>query len=426
MSQLKVTRSLHIEQSDFLEEAIAASISYVSLERDILVETVDFGGQRECYFRAQNLPDPGVYRRVLRRSEDNGKTWTEIGPVACYVPLDGNRRLQRWFPLYVLNSVNGTLLEMVMAWEDIEGLLPWDPASPTDRTGRIFLRYSKDHGMTWSREEPLVMTGGEYDSIHWGPQLFYGQNGVGELGETVYIDEKTFLIPFRTLLHPKEDPGHVRTNHCSCLIGTWRPDGKVEWGMSSYVTVPSPLSVYGGCEPSVVRYEDGTLVMTMRVLVHQETAPPGISGTRYVVTSRDLGKTWSDPEPLRFEDGQLLHNPACLGQLFHSTKNNRLYLISNILDRPVFGHDPRYPLCIAEIDRSTLRLKRHTLTTIETRDETRGQPETIRFSNWAGYEDRKTKNLFLFITGCPGNTGRHETCGVSPHSFRYEIELPNE
>jgi hypothetical protein len=238
----------------------------------------------------------------------------------------------------------------------------------------------------------------------------------------LYLDDRRFLLPFAGDM-PEEENGSMMAKS-ACLIGTWRDDGWVDWELSAYATVLKPYSVQGGVEPGLALLRDGTLLMTMRVLAHQETAPLGISGTRYFVTSRDLGKTWSIPEPFRFDDGQILNAPACMGQLYRSGKNGRLYLIDNILDRPVFGHDPRYPLRIVEVDEATLRLKRDTLTTIETRDEGRGQSEAIRFSNWARYEDRETKNLVLFITGCPGNIGRHETCGVPPHSFRYEIEFP--
>lgn len=65
------------------------------------------------------------------------------------------------------------------------------------------------------------------------------------------------------------------------------------------------------------------------------------------------------------------------------------------------------------------------MTVIETRNEAEGG-RTIRFSNWARYEDRVTGNLILFMTGCPGNVGRHETCGVPPHNYRYEIEFQSE
>ncbi|MBN1345517.1 MAG: hypothetical protein JXQ73_22685 [Phycisphaerae bacterium] len=74
----------------------------------------------------------------------------------------------------------------------------------------------------------------------------------------------------------------------------------------------------------------------------------------------------------------------------------------------------------------TLRVKRETVTVVESRKPDLGQPPNIRFSNWRRYEDRQTKNVVLLMTGCPGDVGRHETCGVPQHGYRYEIILPTE
>jgi hypothetical protein len=427
MNKIKVTRSLHIEQPGILEEAAVVSVGYVAGGRSVLVESVVYGLQREYYFRARDIRETGYKPTgpAIRRSEDNGLTWKPVETWVRYSPLEGKRRLQKNPPQTYLHPRKNSLLRLYFSNEDIEGMLPWDPESPTGKTGRLFTQVSTDAGATWSAPRQLVIGGPEFDETHWGPEIWYGRNfGYPEGVGLLYMNDRRFVLPFAADI-PDEKSGNM-ISKSSCLIGTWRDDGWVDWEMSAYATVPEPFSVQGGCESSIALLNDGTLIMTMRVLVHQETAPPGISGTRYVVTSRDEGKTWSVPAPLRFEDGQILNTPACMGQIFRSGKNNHLYLIDNILDGPVFCHDPRYPLRIVEIDETTLRLKRGTLTTIETRDESQNQPETIRFSNWAKYEDRQTKNLILFITGCPGNDGRHEVCGVPPHSYRYEIEFPVE
>ncbi len=424
MSKIKVTRSIHIEQPGILEEAAVVSVRYIATDRPVLMESVAYGGQREYYFRARDICDSG-YRPaepVIRRSEDNGRTWKTVETWVQYKPLGGQRRLQKNPPMFHLHPRTSSLLRLYFSNEDIEGILPWDPASPTGKTGRLYTEISTDGGATWSAPRQLVIKGAEFDEIHWGPEIRYGRNfGYPESVEPLYLDDRRFLLPFAGDI-PEGENGPMNSKS-ACLIGTWRDDGWADWEMSAYATVPKPYSVQGGCEPGIALLRGGTLLMTMRVLVHQETAPPGISGSRYFVISRDLGKTWSAPEPLRFDDGQILNTPACMGQLYRSGKNGRLYLIDNILDRPVFGHDPRYPLRIVEVDEATFRLKRQTLTTIETRDEQQGR--TIRFSNWARYEDRETKNLILFITGCPGNEGRHEACGVPPHSYRYEVEFPD-
>lgn len=73
----------------------------------------------------------------------------------------------------------------------------------------------------------------------------------------------------------------------------------------------------------------------------------------------------------------------------------------------------------------TLQVIRDSVTVIERRDAKAGGPETIRFSNWRNHEDRENENTVVFVTPCPGNVGRHENCGVPPHSYGYEIALPD-
>jgi hypothetical protein len=113
-----------------------------------------------------------------------------------------------------------------------------------------------------------------------------------------------------------------------------------------------------------------------------------------------------------------------LAYVFRSTKNGRLYIITNILDKPTIGCDPRTTLQMAEIDMAALRVLPETVMVKETRPSAAGQPENIRFSNWRRYEDRVTKNIILVMTGGPGDVGRSESCEVPPHSCRYEIVLP--
>jgi len=53
--QIKVTKSIHIEQSDFLEDAWVRSLSYAALDRDVLIESVLIGQQREFYYYHNHL-----------------------------------------------------------------------------------------------------------------------------------------------------------------------------------------------------------------------------------------------------------------------------------------------------------------------------------------------------------------------------------
>ena len=69
------------------------------------------------------------------------------------------------------------------------------------------------------------------------------------------------------------------------------------------------------------------------------------------------------------------------------------------------------------------RVLRDTVTVIDANETAGGKPAMIDFSNWRWYEDRETKDVVMVMTGCPGDKGRFEACGVPPHSYRYDITL---
>ena len=168
---------------------------------------------------------------------------------------------------------------------------------------------------------------------------------------------------------------------------------------------------------------DGRLFQIIRArFLNQPQAE--LPSCKFYALSSDCGRTWSEPEPLRYTDGELAFSPACLGNVFRSNKNGRFYLITNLNDWPSHNCDPRSTLQIAELDTSTLRIVRESVTGIETRRE--GQPINIRFSSWRSYEDRATGDIVLFMTACPGDAGRKFDCGCPPHCYRYDIRLPEE
>jgi len=426
-AKIQVKRAVHIRQPDILEEAMVMSVGYVSPDRNVLMASVGYGRQREYYFRSRGKKDPrtNVTPHAIQVSVDNGCTWKQIEEWPEYLPLRGDRRMCRREPNWLYNPKTGTLLRIYGTHEDIDGVLPWDPRSPVPKTGRLYTQISRDGGKTWGRPEQLIIRGGGHDETHWAPGLWYGKNSGGVEGVApVFCEDQRFLLPLYAKRIDKAGDPLSGKGQSACLIGRWRDDDSgVDWDMTAYATVPRPHSNCGGDEPSVAVLPGGKLLMTMRVRVDPKDGTTTPSG-RWFVTSDDMGKTWSAPQLLRYDDGQQVYNPACLAHVFRSGKNGRLYIITNILDSPTHGCDPRTALHIAEIDMTTLRVVRDTVTAIESRDPAQGQPPNIRFSNWRRYEDRQTKNIVLFMTGCPGNVGRHETCGVPPHSFRYEIILP--
>jgi hypothetical protein len=426
VKKIMVHRSIHIEQPTLLEEAAVMSAAYISGRDNILLESVIYGGQREYYFRSRGITDSG-YRQpnsVIRKSVDNGRTWKVVETLNPFTPLEGKRRRLTWPPSFILKPGTSSILRQYGSSEDIEGVLPWNPQSPAPFTGRSWTQLSHDGGQTWSPPSPVVFQGPEFDEVHWAPDIWYGKNSGGIDGACpVWLDDRRFILPFiSNLSEPKDglDRGHAR---CAFAVGTWRENGSgVDWELSAYATVKRQYSNCGGDEPSMARLPDGRIMMAMRVRVDPNDGTSFPSGKFYTVTD-DLGRTWSEPQPFRYTDGEPVYCPASMSNLFHYPGNGNLYLITNFLDKPTFGCDPRTTLQIAQLDIDTLQVIRDSITVIETRRP--DQPGTIRFSNWWRYEDRETKNPVLLMTGCPGDVGRHETCAVSPHCYRYDIILPD-
>lgn len=419
---IKVVRTVHLEQPSMLEEAVVGWTGYVSPDKNILMEAITFGGQRGHYFtvHGQTTRDHHPREPLLRRSTDNGRTWENYGTWAAGIPIHGRWKLNCEDPNLIYNPKTGTILRLYRTSETIDGILPWIKGSPVNRTGLLWTQFSRDGGKTWSEPDQLVCQGPEFDPTHWAPDIWYGQNSGGVQGvDPVWLPDGRFLLPFfesqLTALHRYSS---------ACLLGTWRNDDRgVDWAVTSYATVNPDCSYSGGDEPSIALLPDGRWFMTMRAYT-PSNFKIAISSGKFYATTSDQGKTWSEPELLRFTDGRQVFCPASLTHVFRATKNGRLYLITNILDRPTVACDPRTTLQIAEIDMTTLRVMPETVTVIETRDVAAGQPANIRFSNWRRYEDRETRNIVLVMTGCPNDVGRYETCGVPPHCYRYEITLP--
>jgi hypothetical protein len=408
---IRITRSGHYEVPAPSQEARVTAVGYASLQRNVLLESID-------------CPEGAL----IRRSEDNGKTWITTETWKSTEPLAGDRSLFKGMPDVFLDPDNGRLLRLYYQHERIRGLAPWDPGAPDMLTTRIYTQVSKDEGRTWGPPEPVVQQGPGFDQVHWTDGVWHGKNGgVYEAYGPLKLKDGTILMP--AVLYKLHDNGSVRppdswaTLLSTCFLGRWRPDESgIDWERGQALELPRRYSNDGADEPSIAPLPDGRLFMIIRARVGEgpKTELPDL---KYYSVSSDGGRTWSAGAPLLYDDGGLPYSPACLGKMVRSSKNGKLYLITNINAEPSERCDPRSTLQIGEIDPQTLRLLRASMTTVETRSGE--QPPNIRFSNFRWYEDRETRDLVLFLTACPGDVGRSLTCGCPGSSYRYEIKLPD-
>jgi hypothetical protein len=133
----------------------------------------------------------------------------------------------------------------------------------------------------------------------------------------------------------------------------------------------------------------------------------GVPSTRQWALSQDGGRSWTKPQPLKYDDGTIVCVPASLAAFEKDAKSGRAYWFANILSRPVSGQIPRYPLTIAELDMKRLCIIKDSVTVIQ--DLPEGAPEANeeigelgrRYSNFGHYVDRVTGEFVLMMAEEP-------------------------
>ena len=417
--ELRSKSEITVEKTLHMENAQVRSISYTSKTGLSLIESV---------IKADRSIE-------VRKSDDNGKTWKKYADWPEKLRSENGIDYLQSEPSYYLDPDNGFLIEFVVKYENrIDSTLDFGPNADRDplvfRSKKFFYRISEDGGTTWGKEIQIIQKGRKYNADHWCESIWYGKNG-GDFNplHIVKFQDGSLVIPmtvdflgkngkfeklpdrFGDVLWPNESN--------ACLIGKWSKDGKtLEWDMSNEIRIDESLS-YGLCEGSVAQVDDGKLMMVQRGCT---SARQTMSGVKFFSISKDNGKTWGPAVPLTYPNGDLANSPASMPWLFKSSKNDRVYLIANILPNAVRQSDPRHPLQIMEIDKKYFWIKPESVTIIADREPQ--HPKYVRFSNWTQIEDRETGNLWLFMTEARIDDIFKDEGKISPHAYRFEIRLP--
>ncbi|MGQ9576577.1 MAG: sialidase family protein [Thermoguttaceae bacterium] len=209
--------------------------------------------------RKYSLADPGFGKQdidlVLRRSTDGGKTWS-----AMTVIEDPGELWSAANPATVVDRPSGRIWLLYLRCKPERNT---QTARPGTDDNQVLARTSEDNGVTWSEPIDLTRVSRDFGDPRWRTSVV-GPGGAiqdrhGRLLAPVWRFE-----PFGVFLLYSEDRG--RTWQRSPLV----PGGK------------------GGDENQLVELADGRILMDIR---------QNAGGHRWVASSRDGGKSWSEPRP---------------------------------------------------------------------------------------------------------------------------------
>lgn len=241
-----------------------------------------------CEARKDDRGDSGNIDLVVKRSTDNGRSWSapmvawDAGPNTA-----GN-------PCPVVDQRTGRIV-MLMCWNLATDHGKDLHAGTSVGTRRVYQTHSDDDGLSWSK--PKEITSAVKDPSWWwyatGPGIGIQLQKGSRKGRLV--------IPAN---HTAE--GYYGAH------ALYSDDGGDSWTVSSLIK-PTVN------ESQVVELSDGRLMMNMRTQGVADTKRP-YTGYRSISYSSDGGSTWTDPT---FDDE--LGDPICQASILRYDKKRILF-----------------------------------------------------------------------------------------------------
>jgi hypothetical protein len=417
---IEIRKTLHHKN------AFVQAIGYTSVSKPTLTESISTEG---------SITVGGEDGRTIYRvSDDNGQTWRETGSFNDHIGTNGERTICRCEPMYLCDPDRGVVIEFYNRYEigPAGYYTEFGPENagmpPATRTFRLYYRISTDDGESWGDDIAVIQDG--HDEVHWADGVWYEKNSAIAMPPT-RLRDGTIVVPM--CVYVLDDNGHMiarpdrfgevkwPVEGVALLLGRWTDDGAaLSWEMSNCIVPPEYMS-YALTEPDIAEMDGDRLMVVMRGIATPRQAIPSV---KFFSISEDGGKTLGEPVPLSYPDCGYVYSPGSYLDFFRSRKNDRVYLITNILPCPTKASDPRYPLKIVEVDRQYLWAIPETETVIQDRESRHGR--MIRFSNWRGHHDRETGNPVIYMTEARVDSiiPDPEEQPIVPDSYRYEMVLP--
>jgi sialidase-1 len=218
-----------------------------------------------CEARKESRGDSGNIDLVVKRSEDNGKSWSALSVVWDAGDDTAGK------PCPVIDERTGRIV-MLMCWnlgtdhgKDLH-------AGTSKGTRHVYQTYSDDDGLTWSAAKEIT-------SSVKDPSWWWYATGPG-----IGIQIKKGPHKVRLVIPANyTEPGYFGAHTL------YSDNGGDTWKISSFIK-PTVN------ESQVVELSDGRLMMNMRTQGFPNTERP-YTGYRSISFSSDGGAKWSDPVP---------------------------------------------------------------------------------------------------------------------------------
>jgi len=263
---------------------------------------------------------------------------------------------------------------------------------------RFYYEVSDNEGIDWDFRRQIIHEGDGCDEQQWMPGFDIERQAAGfDQPHAITLDDGTLLFGF-TVKTPRYVTHFFR--------GRWAERGeRMLWEASEGITVPDSVSSTGPCEPDLLSLGGQRVFATMRT---QGNPGKKIPTTRQCALSTDGGRTWSKPEPLKYDDGTTVWVPAAISVFERHPASGRVLWFANIQPGPVYGQIPRYPLTMAEFDTKRLCILKDSVTVVQ--DLPPGAPKAgdpkkgelgRRYSNFGHYVDRRTGEIVLLVAEEP-------------------------
>ena len=229
--------------------------------------------------RVHSVHDSGDINLVMKRSKDNGKTWSKLKIIRDIKKTAGN-------PCPIVDKKTGRIIMVFCEMDHHEAHVM---AGKSKR--RVFVMSSTNDGKRWSKPKEITKQAnpeGKYDWLASGP-------GVG-------IQIQKGKHKGRLVVPMANSIGRQYGVHCiySDNLGkTWKASERIP----------------GGCnEAQLVELKKGTLMLNMRM-------QQGSKGKRGIAYSKDAGVTWSD-----LEHDDELYDSICQASII---RHKKLLIFSN-------------------------------------------------------------------------------------------------